>query len=146
MRKINLIALICYYLLIGNLQASTEISIKKYLEKNNIEKSSTQIYLLNRCSAIYAYASAVILKTDTANSKKFIEIANNLLLKSVEIRVIENKEKFETSQKKAESERKSLFDNYINEGKKNWEKNNSYFKGSYISEDLSICTKLVEDK
>ena len=128
------------------MQANTDISIKNYLEKNNIEKSSTQIYLLNRCSAIYAYASAIILKTDITNSKKFIEIANNLLLKSVELRVIENKEKFEVSQKKAESERKSLFDSYINEGKKNWKKNNSYFKGSYISEDLAICTKLVEDK
>ncbi len=146
MRKINLLVLICYYLLSGNLQANTDISIKDYLEKNNIEKSSTQIYLLNRCSAIYAYASAIILKTDITNSKKFIEIANNLLLKSVELRVIENKEKFEVSQKKAESERKSLFDSYINEGKKNWKKNNSYFKGSYISEDLAICTKLVEDK
>ena len=146
MRKINLLVLICYYLLSGNLQANTDISIKNYLEKNNIEKSSTQIYLLNRCSAIYAYASAIILKTDITNSKKFIEIANNLLLKSVELRVIENKEKFEVSQKKAESERKSLFDSYINEGKKNWKKNNSYFKGSYISEDLAICTKLVEDK
>ncbi len=95
----------------------------------------------NLCLCICSY-----LKTDTVNSKKFIEIANNLLLKSVELGVIENKEKLEVSQKKAEKERKSLFENYISEGKKNWDKNNSYFKGSYISEDMTICAKLVEEK
>ena len=146
MKKIIFIAVISFIFFNNITLASTNNSLKRYLEKENIEKGSTQIYLLNRCSAIYAYASAVILKTDTVNSKKFIEIANNLLLKSVEWGVIENKEKLEVSQKKAEKERKSLFENYISEGKKNWDKNNSYFKGSYISEDMTICAKLVEEK
>ena len=146
MKKIIFIAVISFIFFNNITLASTNNSLKIYLEKENIEKGSTQIYLLNRCSAIYAYASAVILKTDTVNSKKFIEIANNLLLKSVELGVIENKEKLEVSQKKAEKERKSLFENYISEGKKNWDKNNSYFKGSYISEDMTICAKLVEEK
>tara|TARA_B100000965_G_scaffold317074_1_gene277582 strand:+ start:2278 stop:2718 length:441 start_codon:yes stop_codon:yes gene_type:complete len=146
MKKINFLAVISFIFINSISSASEDNSLKKYLENKNIEKSSTQIYLLNRCSAVYAYASAVILKTDTVNSKKFIEIANNLLLKSVELGVIENKEKLEISQKKAENERKSLFESYIDEGKKNWNKNNSYFKGSYISEDMTICAKLVEDK
>ena len=146
MKKINFLAVISFIFFNSISSASEDNSLKKYLENRNIEKSSTQIYLLNRCSAVYAYASAVILKTDTVNSKKFIEIANNLLLKSVELGVIENKEKLEISQKKAENERKSLFESYIDEGKKNWNKNNSYFKGSYISEDMTICAKLVEDK
>ena len=146
MKKINFLAVISFIFFNSISLASEGNSLKKYLENRNIEKSSTQIYLLNRCSAVYAYASAVILKTDTVNSKKFIEIANNLLLKSVELGVIENKEKLEISQKKAENERKSLFESYIDEGKKNWNKNNSYFKGSYISEDMTICAKLVEDK
>tara|TARA_B100001778_G_C18506279_1_gene592027 strand:- start:488 stop:928 length:441 start_codon:yes stop_codon:yes gene_type:complete len=146
MKKINFLAVISFIFFNSISSASEDNSLKKYLENKKIEKSSTQIYLLNRCSAVYAYASAVILKTDTVNSKKFIEIANNLLLKSVELGVIENKEKLEISQKKAENERKSLFESYIDEGKKNWNKNNSYFKGSYISEDMTICAKLVEDK
>ena len=35
-------------------------------------------------------------------------------------------------------------DEYIIEGKKNWEKNKSHFKGSFISEDMLICSNLVE--
>ena len=134
MKKNIFFILIFYLSFISFLKASTNLPLKDYIEKNDIEKGSTQIYLLTRCSAIYAYASALILKTDTENSKKFIEIANNLLFKSVE------------AKKKAEAERKILFKNYKVEGKKNWNKNKSYFKGSYISEDMLICEKLIKDK
>ena len=126
-------------------KADSNTPLKEYLQNKDIEEGSTQIFLLNRCSAIYAYASAILLNTDPVNSKNFIEIANNLLFKSVELMVIDEKEKLEEAQKKAEKKRKKLFDIYIGDGKKNWEKNKSHFKGSYISDDMSICSKLVED-
>jgi hypothetical protein len=69
--------------------ANSNTSLKDYLEKKDIEKGPDQVYLLNRCSAVYAYAAAIILKTDVLTSKGFIEKANNLLFKSVELMVIE---------------------------------------------------------
>jgi len=126
--------------------ANSNTSLKDYLDKKDLENATTQIYLLNRCSAIYAYASAIILKTDAVSSKNFIEISNSLLFKSVELMVIDEEKKLEEAQKKAEENRKELFNNYITEGKKNWEKNKSHFKGSYISEDMVVCSKLTEDK
>jgi len=147
MKKINFLASLFLFLIFFNiLKADTNISLKKYLSKKNIEEPSTQIYLLNRCSAVYTYASAVILKKDPVNSKKFIDIANNLLFKSIELRIIDDKEKLEKARKKGERERKILFKNYTKDGKKNWNKNKSYFKGSYIFEDMSICEKLVNHK
>ena len=126
--------------------ANSNTSLKDYLDKKDIENATTQIYLLNRCSAIYAYASSIILKTDAISSKNFIEISNSLLFKSVELMVIDEKKKLEEAQKEAEEDRKELFNNYITDGKKNWEKNKSHFKGSYISDDMAICSKLTEDK
>ena len=126
--------------------ADSNIPLKEYLKKKDIQKGATQVYLLNRCSAVYAYASAIILKTDVLTSKGFIEKANNLLFKSIELMVIEEEKKLEEAQKKAEEKRKELFNKYIIDGKKNWEKNKSHFKGSYISGDMSICSKLIEDK
>jgi hypothetical protein len=126
--------------------ANSNTSLKDYLDKKNIENATTQIYLLNRCSAIYAYASGIILKTDAVSSKNFIEISNSLLFKSVELMVIDEEKKLEEAQKKAEENRKELFNNYIADGKKNWEKNKSHFKGSYISDDMAICSKLIEDE
>ena len=121
------------------------ISLKNYLDGKDLEKGSTQIYLLKRCSSVYAYASGIVLKSDAVSSKNFIEISNNLLFKSVELMVIEENKKLEEAQEEAENNRKELFSNYIADGKKNWEKNKSHFKGSYISDDMAICSKLIQE-
>ena len=144
MKKI--IFLVTSLFIISFAKADTNISLKNYLDAKSIEDGKTQIYLLNRCSAIYAYASGIILKTDAVSSKNFIEISNNLLFKSVELTIIEEEKKLEEAQKKAEEIRKELFNNYIADGKKNWEKNKSHFKGSYIANDMTICSKLTEEK
>ena len=130
---------------INNVKANFDFTLKDYLDKKDLEDGSTQIYLLKRCSAVYAYASGVILKSDAVTSKSFIEISNNLLFKAVELKVIDEKKKLEDAQEEAEKSRKELFNNYITDGKKNWEKNKSHFKGSYISEDMAICSKLTEE-
>ena len=123
MKKIKYLIIIANILFCTNLlKAESDLSLQSYLDKNDIEKSETQIYLLNRCSAVYAYASGIILKTDAVSSKSFIEISNNLLFKSVELSVIEKEEKLEDAQKKAEEIRKELFNNYIADGKKKLEK------------------------
>jgi hypothetical protein len=146
MKKIKLVIIIVFILSLSNFaKADLNVSLKQYLDGKDLEKGSTQIYLLKRCSAVYAYASGIVLKTDAVSSKNFIEISNNLLFKSVELMVIDENKKLEEAQKKAEKNRKELFSNYIAEGKKNWEKNKSHFKGSYISEDMAICSKLTED-
>ena len=133
-------------LFLANLaKADLNISLKDYLEGRDLDNGPTQIYLLKRCSAVYAYASGIVLKSDAVSSKNFIEISNNLLFKAVELMVIEENKKLEESQTEAETNRKELFSNYIADGKKNWEKNKSHFKGSYISEDMVICSKLTEE-
>ena len=147
MKKIKLTIIVFFILSFTNfVKADLSIPLKKYLDGKDIEKGSTQIYLLKRCSSVYAYASGVILKLDAVNSKNFIEISNNLLFKSVELMVIDENKKLEEAQTEAEKNRRELFNNYITDGKKNWEKNKSHFKGSYISEDMIICSKLVEDQ
>ena len=147
MKKIILLITISFLVSSFTLASTnSNTSLKNYLDKKDIENTTTQIYLLNRCSAIYAYASGIILKTDALSSKNFIEISNSLLFKSVELMVIDEEKKLEEAQKKAEENRKQIFNNYITDGKKNWEKNKSHFKGSYITDDMAICSKLTEDK
>ena len=146
MKKTNLIlTIISISFLTNSVKAELNTSLKKYLDGKDLEKGLTQIYLLKRCSAVYAYASGIVLKSDVVSSKNFIEISNNLLFKAVELKVIEEEKKLEEAQDEAEKNRKDLFSNYIADGKKNWEKNKSHFKGSYIAEDMAICSKLTED-
>ena len=145
MKIIKLLIILCVLSLINFAKAGSNISLKEYLDEKDIEEGFTQIYMLKRCSAVYAYASGIILKSDEVSSKNFIEISNNLLFKAIELKVIDEKKKLEAAQKEAEKRREELFNNYIADGKKNWEKNKSHFKGSYISEDMIICSKLTED-
>ena len=146
MKKTNLIlTIISISFLTNSVKAELNISLKEYLSEKDLEKGLTQIYLLKRCSAVYAYASGIVLKSDAVSSKNFIEVSNNLLFKAVELKVIEEEKKLEEAQDEAEKNRKDLFSNYIADGKKNWEKNKSHFKGSYIAEDMAICSKLTED-
>ncbi len=146
MKKIELTLIITSILfLMNSANADLNMSLKNYLDGKDLEKGSTQIYLLKRCSSVYAYASGIVLKSDAVSSKNFIEISNNLLFKAVELKVIEEEKKLEDAQEEAEKNRKELFSNYIADGKKNWEKNKSHFKGSYIAEDMVICSKLTED-
>ena len=143
-KKIILI-ITCILSLTSFAKADLNISLTKYLDENDLDKGLTQIFLLKRCSAVYAYASGIVLKLDAVSSKNFIEISNNLLFKAVELKVIEEEKKLEEAQEEAEKNRKDLFSNYIADGKKNWDKNKSHFKGSYIAEDMAICSKLTED-
>ena len=143
-KKIILI-ITCILSLTSFAKADLNISLTKYLDENDLDKGLTQIYLLKRCSAVYAYASGIVLKLDAVSSKNFIEISNNLLFKAIELKVIEEEKKLEEAQEEAEKNRKDLFSNYIADGKKNWDKNKSHFKGSYIAEDMAICSKLTED-
>ena len=146
MKKIKLVILIVFISILSNfVKADLNESLKNYLDGKDLEKGSTQIYLLKRCSSVYAYASGIVLKSDAVSSKNFIEISNNLLFKSVELMVIEENKKLEEAQEEAENNRKELFSNYIADGKKNWEKNKSHFKGSYISDDMVICSKLIKE-
>ena len=146
MKKIKLVIIIVFTLILSNFaKADQNESLKNYLDGKDLEKGSIQIYLLKRCSSVYAYASGIVLKSDAVSSKNFIEISNNLLFKSVELMVIEENKKLEEAQEEAENNRKELFSNYITDGKKNWEKNKSHFKGSYISDDMAICSKLIKE-
>ena len=96
MKKIKLIVVVILMIISMNFaKAEQNISLKKYLDGKDLEKGSTQIYLLIRCSSVYAYASGIVLKSDAVTSKNFIEISNNLLFKSVELMVIEENKKIE---------------------------------------------------
>ena len=110
---------------------------------------SLSIFASDRSPAVNAaamvWAPLITMLLGDVDSWISFLFSNNLLFKAVELKVIEEEKKLEEAQDEAEKNRKELFSNYIADGKKNWEKNKSHFKGSYISEDMVICSKLTED-
>ena len=73
MKKLKLLFILLNLFFFNSfVNAESNYSLQNYLDKNNIEKGETQIYLLNRCSYVYAYASGIILKSDEVSSKNFM--------------------------------------------------------------------------
>ena len=68
MKKKNLIFTVMIMIFLTNfVKADLNIPLKEYLDGKDIEKGTTQIYLLKRCSAVYAYASGLVLKSDAVS-------------------------------------------------------------------------------
>ncbi|MBD1164153.1 hypothetical protein IDG53_06165, partial [Pelagibacterales bacterium SAG-MED11] len=68
MKKIELTLVITSILfLMNSAKADLNMSLKNYLDGKDLEKGSTQIYLLKRCSSVYAYASGIVLKSDAVS-------------------------------------------------------------------------------
>ena len=81
MIKIKLAIITIFILILSNFaKADLNESLKNYLDGKDLEKGSTQIYLLKRCSSVYAYASGIVLKSDAVSSKNFIDDPKQLVI------------------------------------------------------------------
>jgi hypothetical protein len=143
---ICLLSVSLFYLSFNSCIAASIVPLKIYLKDKDIDDPENQVFLLQRCSAIFTFISAVLLEKDVINSKKYIDIGNKLLFKSTELLVIDFNYKFENAEKLSALRRSEFFEIYVEDGKKNWVGNNSYFKGSYIAEDMLVCSNLIKDQ
>ena len=119
------------------------IPLKTYLKNNkNFNDLNRTIYLLKRCTSLHYFLS----------NKEFTKKDNNMLLRydkdynffSARLYKILNTENsdFTKLNKKADDEMIKFSKIYLNDGRKNLSKTGSYFKKSYILEDLKICSKI----
>ena len=146
------ISILLFLLLTSTLEAQDWVSDKDFEEKvtgrSAFDDDEEQVVIVefwaefNKDNAFPDWK-----KLDSLDGVKYYrcDIATSPKLKK-ELRIIENKEKLEIAKKKAEEARKKIFKNYTIDGKKNWDKNKSYFKESYITQDMLICSKLVGEK
>lgn len=114
-----------------------------YLKENkNYQDINRSIYILKRCVSLNVFMSNQDLKGyDKKISIRFEKTDNYFLLRLFEKtgKITENKKNFEESLQKDIIKISNL---YKKDGLKNFSKNKSYFKKSYIFEDLKICSKI----
>ena len=119
------------------------IPLKTYLKNNkNFKDSSRTIYLLKRCTSLHYFLS----------NNEFTKKDNNVRIRyekdyyffSVRLYKILNfkNSDFTNLNKKVDDEMIKFSKIYLNDGRKNLSRTGSYFKKSYILEDLKICSKI----
>ena len=131
------------FILIPKSYSENMIPLKTYLKNNkNFNDLNRTIYLLKRCTSLHYFLS----------NKEFTKKDNNMLLRyekdynffSVRLYKILNTENsdFTKLNKKVDDEMIKISKIYSNDGRKNLSKTGSYFKKSYILDDLKICSKI----
>lgn len=126
------------------------LPLKNYMSqnKNNLKDPAVLLYLTERCSALNLYIS-LILNTRSGNndvaenakniSKTFSLMAFNILVKEF------NKTNLQAEKMVQESlDEKTKF--YLNDGKNHQTRTGSYIEGSYMQDDMSLCSGIYKRK
>jgi len=106
------------------------------------EKASHTV--LERCISLYSAITDLTKKKHPELASEFYQIANTLypygIISLSKIRNIP----YEEAEKFFFTNVNNLANLYIDEMKKNGEKNKSYFKGSFIGDDLRFCHEVTK--
>ena len=141
--KLLIYSTVFIFILIPQSYSENMIPLKTYLKNNkNFKDSSRTIYLLKRCTSLHYFLS----------NNEFTKKDNNVRIRyekdyyffSVRLYKILNfkNSDFTNLNKKVDDEMIKFSKIYSNDGRKNLSKTGSYFKKSYILDDLKICSKI----
>ena len=129
--------------LISKSNSENMIPLKTYLKNNkNFKDLSRTIYLLKRCTSLHYFLSNnEFTKKDNNVRIRYEKDYNFFSVKLYKILNIANSN-FTKLSKKVDDEMIKFSKIYSNDGRKNLSKTGSYFKKSYILNDLKICSKI----
>ena len=141
--KLLIYLTIFIFILIPKSYSENMIPLKTYLKNNkNFKDLSRTIYLLKRCTSLHYFLSNnKFTKKDNNVRIRYEKDYNFFSIRLYKILNIDNTD-FTKLNKKVDDEMIKFSKIYSNDGRKNLSKSGSYFKKSYILDDLKICSKI----
>ena len=106
------------------------------------EKAQHQV--LEGCISLYSAVTELTRKKYPELASEFYEIANTLYPYGIISLSKTKKISYEEAEKIFFTNVDNLTNGYIDEMNRNGEKNKSYFKGSFIGDDLSFCHEVTK--
>ena len=145
MKKLSSLILVIGLIFNANAYAQSMVSISKYLKDNinYLKDPITITYLMNRCSAVYIYASVVTNKKMPDVSNNFVNAAIKMHKFSLVTLIKEFKYKQEEAEKKTKKEVDIMFGYYQKDGEDFYARTGKYIENSYIGDDLQKCNNLI---
>ncbi len=141
--KLLIYLTIFIFILIPKSYSENMIPLKTYLKNNkNFKDLSRTIYLLKRCTSLHYFLSNnEFAKKDNNVRIRYEKDHNFFSIRLYKVLNIDNTD-FTKLNKKVDDEMIKFSKIYSNDGRKNFSKTGSYFKESYILDDLKICSKI----
>ena len=128
-------------------KALSLMPLREVVEKNANSNTDPafQVYVFNRCAGVYSYSASIFLK---ANKKDMVMQFNEFSSKFATMAGVVLVTKLNYSQddalKKVKESLKEMGSLYAEDGKENYLKTGSHLEGSYILDDVKVCSLILK--
>ena len=136
--------IIIFFILSQSIFAQTIQPLTNYSLDELVENENATHFVLESCISLYAAITELTKKKYPEMASEFYEIANTLYPYGIISLSKTKKISYEEAEKIFFTNVDSLTNGYIDEMNRNGEKNQSYFKGSFIGDDLSFCHEVTK--
>ena len=136
--------IIIFFIFTNPLFAQTIQPLTNYSLDKLVENENATHFVLESCISLYAAITELTKKKYPEMASEFYEIANTLYPYGIISLSKTKKISYEEAEKIFFTNVDNLTNDYIDEMNRNGEKNKSYFKGSFIGDDLSFCHEVTK--
>ena len=131
------------FLVSSSLSAQTIKPLTNYSIEDLLENDQANHSVLEGCISLYSALTELIKKKYPDLANQFYEIANTLYPYGIISLSKTKKITYQEAEKYFFDNVSNLTDQYIDEMNKNGKLNGSYFKGSFLADDLSFCHEVT---
>ena len=126
------------------LVAQTIKPLTNYSFENILENDESSHFVLEGCISLYSAVTELTINKYPELGAQFYEMANTIYPYGIISLSKINNISYKEAEKIFFENVDMLTDKYIDEMNKNGKKNGSYFKGSFIGEDLFFCHEVTK--
>ena len=134
--------IIIFFIFTNPLFAQTIQPLTNYSFEDLVENENANHFVLEGCISLYSAITELTKKRYPEMANEFFEIANTLYPYGIISLSKTKKISYEEAEKFFFTNVNTLTNEYIDEMSRNGYKNGSYFKGSFIGDDLFSAMKL----
>ena len=131
------------FIVSSSLSAQTIKPLTNYSIEDLLENDQANHSVLEGCISLYSALTELIKKKYPDLASQFYEMANTLYPYGIISLSKTKKITYQESEKYFFDNVSNLTDQYIDEMNKNGKLNGSYFKGSFLGDDLSFCYEVT---
>ena len=128
----------------SSLIAQTIQPLTNYSFERIVENNEASHKILEGCVSLYSAVTELTKNKYPELGNQFYEMANTIYPYGIISLSKINNISYKEAEKKFFNNVDSLTDQYIDEMNKNGKKNGSYFKGSFLGDDLTFCHEVTK--
>ena len=133
-----------FFFISNSLVAQTIKPLTNYSFEELLNDENANHFVLEGCISLYSAITELTKKKYPELANEFFEIANTIYPYGIISLSKKNTISYEEAEKIFFVNVGNLTNEYIDEMNRNGKKNGSYFKGSFLGDDLSFCNEVIK--